>query len=146
MFAFSDIVGEPILSLHKGKFNVPNSEIINFINLKEKSNDYIMIDFISFFSNYTLIEYVYRGNLYAEIWDTKKEKIISKSLLMDVIKKERIKSGFTYKFNDTIEVDIMPKYITERELVFVIPASNLLEKFSFLKEDDNPVVMIMKLK
>lgn len=146
LFAFSDTSEEPLLVLEKGKYKMPDSELINFIKLREKRNDFVTIGSIDCFSNYALIKYIYNGNSYINVWDTEKEELICKFLSKDIIKQQEIKNGITYNINNRTSIDILPGYITEKQLAFMVPASELLEEFPYLRDDDNPVLMILKLK
>lgn len=146
LFVFSNTSVDPILVLKEGKYKIPDSELINFIEHRKKRSEFVMLGTIDCFSNYALIKYTYNGYLYVNVWDLKEEEILCNFLLKDIIKNEGIKGGITYNMNDNTSIDILPRYITEKELAFIILTSDLLDEFPYLEEDDNPILMILKLR
>lgn len=146
VYEFSDQRNDPLFVLKKGKFVFPESEIENVFKLEisDYSNYFMHFD-IDVFSRYVLIKYSLKGKSFAEVWDLEKEAITSRTLLKNKVTKEAFADGLPYKLPSGDIIRIFPKYVTKNQLVFMIPAYDLLNEFKNLKEDDNPVLMIMNI-
>lgn len=132
---------EPLLILQKEN-HVLTSEVLNEGIMKlPKDNDFITYTLLDLFSSYLTYRYYWHGNFSLQLWNMETGKMIGK-LNMD----QNYQHGFNYVFDSGYRVRIVPNYVTDKYLAFFIPAEDCVEEIEGIKEDDNPILMIIELK
>ena len=66
-------------------------------------------------------------------------------LFRSVVTKEVFSDGFAYTLPSGNVIHVLPRYVTQGKLVFVLSPEDLMDDISGLKEDDNPVLMVINL-
>ena len=122
---------------------MPEKEVENFLKLPPE-NDYFIYTGINLFSSYLHYRYLFQGNFYSEIWDIESQtKIVSRSRKLNDSNEE---DGCKYVFDSGKTLRLIPYAYEKKRLIFFIPAEKCMSEFKGMKEDDNPVLMIMDLK
>jgi hypothetical protein len=146
VFAYSDTNDWPVFVVNKGEYTIPASECSDvfkaFINL----NPTYPKDFhFDIFSNYVLMKYLYKGLIIVELWDLPRGKILSRHSLQNLVTKEKFSAGFAYTLPSGNVIHALPAYVTQSKLVFVLSPEELMDDIPGLKEDDNPVLMVIEV-
>jgi hypothetical protein len=146
VYAFSDSNVWPLFIVDKGDYVIPKSERSDYFKAFLELNPTYPKDFsIDAFSNYVLMQYHYYGLYVAELWDLPSGKILSRCSLRNVVTKEKFSAGFSYTLPSGNVIHTLPEYVTQHRLVFVLSPEGLMDDIPGLKEDDNPVLMILEI-
>lgn len=137
---------KPFFIVDKGKYVMPQAERSDYFKAFLELNPTYPKDFhFDAFSNYVLMKYLYKGLEVAELWDLPTGKILSRCSLRNVVTKEVFSDGFAYTLPSGNVIHVLPRYVTQGKLVFVLSPEDLMDDISGLKEDDNPVLMVINL-
>lgn len=146
VWAFSDTAVWPLLIVNKGKYVMPQAERSDYFKAFLELNPTYPKDFhLDAFSNFVLMKYLYKGLIVAELWDLPTGKILSRCSLRNVVTKEVFSDGFAYTLPSGNVIHALPAYVTQSKLVFVLSPDELMDDIPGLKEDDNPVLMVINL-
>lgn len=146
VWAFSDTAVWPLLIVDKGKYVIPESERSDYFKAFLELNPTYPKDFhFDVFSNFVLMKYLYKGLIVAELWDLPSGRILSRCGLKNVITEEKFSAGFAYTLPSGHVIHALPAYVTQSTLVFVLSPEDLMDDIPGLKEDDNPVLMVMEI-
>lgn len=136
----------PFFIVDKGKYVIPESERSDYFKAFLNLNPTYPKDFhFDAFSNFVLMKYLYKGLIVAELWDLPSGKILSRCSLRNVVTKEKFSAGFAYTLPSGNVIHALPAYVTQSTLVFVLSPEDLMDDIPGLKEDDNPVLMVINL-
>ncbi|WP_288206651.1 6-bladed beta-propeller [uncultured Parabacteroides sp.] len=143
VFVIENKMAVPFCVLNKSSHALPEKEVENFLKLPPE-NDYFIYTGINLFSSYLHYRYLFQGNFYSEIWDIESQtKIVSRSRKLNDSNEE---DGCKYVFDSGKTLRLIPYAYEKKRLIFFIPAEKCMSEFKGMKEDDNPVLMIMDLK
>ncbi len=146
VFAYSDTKDWPAFVVNKGDLTIPSSERSDlfkaFLNLNPNYPKNFHFDV---FSNYVLMKYLYKGLEVSELWDLLSGKIISRHSLQNVVTKEVFSDGFAYTLPSGHVIHALPEYVTQHKLIFKLSPGELMEDIPGIKEDDNPILMILEI-
>lgn len=141
LYSVSKSAIDPILILQK-KNHVLTSDVLKESIMKlPKDNDFITYTHLDLFSSYLIYRYYWHGNFSLQLWNIETGKMIGKMNMG-----QNYQSGFNYVFDSGKKVRLIPLYVTDDYLGFLIPTENCMDDIEGLKEDDNPVLMIIELK
>lgn len=135
----------PFCVLKKGTHALPEESSDNFLKLPAE-NDYFTYTTIDAFSSYILYRYFWQGKFRVELWNKMSEKKIANAELIKYDIYSGLEGGFNYVFNSGKSIRLLPNYVAKKRLVFLIPAEKCVGEIKGVKEDDNPILMIMNLK
>lgn len=137
---------KPFFIVEKGKYVIPESERSDYFKAFLELNPTYPKDFhFDAFSHFVLMKYLYKGLIVAELWNLPSGKILSRCSLQNVVTKEVFSDGFAYTLPSGNVIHALPAYVTESKLVFVLSPEDLMDEIPGLKEDDNPVLMVINL-
>ncbi|WP_102407418.1 6-bladed beta-propeller [Parabacteroides bouchesdurhonensis] len=138
---------KPFCIIKKENHAIPVSQIDNFLKLPPE-NDYILYSTIDAFSSYMLYRYLYKGVSKIELWSSESNEKIANSELRRSGSDLRspLKGGFKFEFNTGNSINILPSYVSDSRLAFLIPAEECLNEIEGVKEDDNPLLLLIDLK
>lgn len=137
---------KPFFIVDKGKYVIPQAERSDYFKAFLELNPTYPKDFhFDAFSHFVLMKYLYKGLEVAELWDLPTGKILSRCSLRNVVTKEVFSDGFAYTLPSGNVIHVLPRYVTQGKLVFVLSPEDLMDDISGLKEDDNPVLMVINL-
>lgn len=146
VWALSETAVWPFLIVDKGKYVIPESERSDYFKAFLELNPTYPKDFhFDAFSHFVLMKYLYKGLIVAELWDLPSGKILSRCSLRNVVTKEVFYDGFAYTLPSGNVIHALPAYVTQGKLVFVLSPDELMDDIPGLKEDDNPVLMVINL-
>lgn len=136
----------PLFIVDKGKYVMPQAERSDYFKAFLELNPTYPKDFhFDTFSHFVLMKYLYKGLIVAELWDLPSGSILSRCGLENVITQEKISAGFAYTLPSGNVIHTLPRYVTQHKLVFELSPSALMDDIPGLKEDDNPVLMVINL-
>lgn len=141
LFMIDNSVLKPICILNKDIHGLSEEESENFMKLPF-INDYFLSTNVNVFSSYVLYTFTYQGEFNAEIWNLDSQKKIAS------VKRPRgegSSAGFKYLLNSSKAISIYPNYISDTKLGFLIPAEYCVGEIEGVKDDDNPVLMVIDL-
>ena len=130
----------PMLILKKENHVLTSDILYESIMKLPPNNDFLTYTTLDMFSSFVYYRYLWQGKFSAQLWNYEKGKMIGKVDL------ETDRYGFNYVFDSGNKVRISPIYVTDKCLAFMIPAEKCVGEIDGVKEDDNPVLMVMKLK
>jgi len=146
VWVFSDTAVWPLLIVDKGKYVMHQAERSDYFKAFLELNPTYPKDFhFDAFSHFVLMKYLYKGLIVAELWDLPGGKILSRCSLRNVVTKEKFSAGFAYTLPSGNVIHALPAYVTQSKLVFVLSPDELMDDIPGLKEDDNPVIMVINL-
>ncbi|MBO5226116.1 MAG: 6-bladed beta-propeller [Parabacteroides sp.] len=136
----------PLVVLQKSTHNL-NVDLFNNGILKlPENNDFITYSHIDLCSSLLLYRYFWQGEFFIQLWDIESNKLIGKLNLGKPISTGNINGGFNFIFNSGKKTRLLPNYVTDNTLVFLIPAEDCVGEIENVKEEDNPVLLIIDLK
>ena len=146
VFVVKDDGLRPICVLNKGRHALSEVESENFLRLP-KANDYLMYTNIDVFSHYLKYSYMWQGKGVIELWDLSTQKKIASSerSMVDPAEKDK-PHGLNFVFDSGNTIKISPIYVTQSRLAFFLPAEDCVGEVEGVKEDDNPVLLVLDLK
>ncbi len=144
VFSITSVAAEPIAIFRKGSYALPQKEVNTFMKLPE-GHKYIMGHSIDYFPGYFLFSYNYLNERRADLWNEKTQSLVSRSILTRDSQFENFK-GIKYKLESGKVIGMQPSYIDGNKIVFMVSAEELVDDIPNLKEDDNPVLIVMEIK
>lgn len=135
----------PVCIVKKGIHALTLAECENFLKLPD-NNNYLTYTSIDIFPPYLLFRYRWQGKFTVDLWDMEKQKKIGVADLVQPDMFTGLIGGFNYTTESGKQICLLPDYITKERLAFLIPAEKCVGEIVGVKEDDNPVLMIMELK
>lgn len=131
---------EPLFILNKGQYALPKMEIKNIMNLLREGDPHILSLNINSIPGYYLIRYVRNNQVIEEIWRKSDNQIISR-----FINSEEYGFPFTFPSGNKVRLNTYTMYINENKIALFIPADMAAGEIAGVKEDDNPVLLIMEM-
>lgn len=131
--------------LKKGD-HILSEENIEQIMRMPLENDCITYTSIDAFSTYLLFRYLWKGQFVVELWNNLGQNKIANSALVQPNQYSGLVGGFNYVFESGKKIRVLPNYVTKNHLAFFLSAEECMSEFKGMKEDDNPVLMVMDLK
>jgi len=136
VFKITDKGAEPVFILKEGSYRPDPGQSAMHIN----SDGYyaILPSFIGMvgvgaFQNYYLIRYMRDVQAVYELWSKTDNRIVSRNFELTLPSGKKI-------------TKCVPHYIYEDTIAFIIQAHRIFEEIEGMKEDDNPVIVHIKLK
>lgn len=145
VFVIENKEAVPFCVLNKSSHALPENEVENILKLPLE-NDYFTYTSIDCFSSYLLFRYLWKGQFFVELWDNIGQNKIANSTLVQPNQYSDLIGGFNYVFESGKKIRVLPNYVTKNRLVFFLSAEECMSEFEGMKEDDNPVLMVMDLK
>lgn len=145
LYIINNSILNPICILNKGPYILSEEESENFMKLPS-DNNFITYTSLDMFSSFVLYRYYWHGDFSLQLWNWEKEEIIGKAELNKPNQYSGLVGGFNYVFHSGKKTRIIPNYVTDSCLGFLIPAEDCVGEIKGVKEDDNPVLMMIKLK
>ncbi len=133
----------PVCVLNKGTHSLPKEEVAKFMEIITTDNNYFTSTNVNVFSSYLFYTYLCQGEIYYDLWNMDNQTKIAAAKCP---KKERGTAGFKLLLDSGKELSLFPRYFTDKYLLFFIPASDYMDEIQGMKEDDNPVLLVMELK
>lgn len=135
VFQITEKGAEPFLILKKGAAAMPKEKIKDFMQLG--SENYLMRLGIGFTPDYYLITYVRNHVFREEVWRKSDNQIIYRSTKRDL----------TYKLpsGKKIHIGSSTLYLSKNQLILLINAEDVLGEIPGVKEDDNPILLVIEL-
>lgn len=143
VFYLTDQGKEPCFILKKGKYKLPPQEVKNFMKLP-KGHSYLLGLNLGILPNHYLILYTWHDKTWEEIWSRETNQIISRS---EMTRRDQYESarGIPFTLPSGNKVKLRPDYISGHTIAFMMPADEVAGKIEGVKEDDNPVLLILEI-
>ena len=141
VFTITDKSLEPLFILKKGEYAIPDAEVKNFIELIRKGDSHILMLGISSLPGHYLISYSRNKESIEEVWSKQSNQVISR------FKNREGAFGlpFVLPSGKKIRIGRSSIYINGNQVGLFIPADVAAGEIPGVKEDDNPVLLIMEL-
>lgn len=143
VFCLTDQGKEPCFILKKGKYKLPPEEIKNFMKLP-KGHSYLQGLALGILPNHYIIMHSWHDKSWAEIWSRKTNQVISRSE-MKAPNQYEIARGIPFALPSGNKVKLCPDYISGHIITFMMPAEEVAGEIEGVKEDDNPVLLILEI-
>lgn len=134
---------QPLFILRKGEYALPEEETSKFIELMRKPNGdpHILRLHIHSLPAHYLIQYIRNNQSVMELWGKKSNEIISRFF----VKKEQPGIPFVLPTGKKVYPSLWTIYIDGNTVCLFIPAEEAAGEIPGVKEDDNPVLLLMEL-
>lgn len=142
VFTVTDKGLTPLFILKKGKYAIPSTEVKNFINLVKQGDPHILSLQIHSIPGYYLICYLQNQQYREEIWRKSDNQIISRFISGN----NEYGYPVTLPSGKTIRVSSSNMYNKGNKIALFIPAEDVTGEIEGVKEDDNPVLLIMDIE
>lgn len=142
VFTVTDKGLTPLFILKKGKYAIPSTEVKNFINLVKQGDPHILSLQIHSIPGYYLICYLQNQQYREEIWRKSDNQIISRFISTN----NEYGYPVTLPSGKTIRVSSSNMYNNGNKIALFIPAEDVTGEIEGVKEDDNPVLLIMDIE
>lgn len=133
---------KPFCVIIKETHALPNNLCETFLKIPPR-NDYFTYTSIDAFSSYIIFRYLWQERFKAELWNTQSEKKIATA---DLVQKSDLEGGFKFVFESGNSINILPAHVTDRRLVFLVKAEKCIDGIPGVREEDDPVLIIINLK
>lgn len=143
VFSITDKGKEPYFILNKGKYKLPADEVPNFMKLP-KDHPYITSLTFGILPEYYYITYNWHNKFWGEIWSRKTNQILSRIELTRNNQYENMR-GIPYILPSGKKVKLFPNFISGNTIAFFIPAEEIAGEIPGVKEDDNPVLLVIEV-
>lgn len=143
VFNLTDQGKQPYFVLHKGKYKLPPSEVKNFRKLP-KGHSYIQGLNLGVLPDHYFIMYTWHDKCWGEIWSRKTNQILSRSEMTRRNQFETVR-GIPFILPSGKKVKLIPDYLFGHTISFMIPAEEVAGEIEGVKEDDNPVLLILEI-
>lgn len=141
VFTVTDKGFSPLFILKKGDYTIPQAELKNFINLIKQGDPHILALRIHSIPGYYLIAYNRNKQFIEEIWRESDCQIISRFFNTN----DEFGYPFTLPSGKTIRINTTGMYKVGNTIALFIPAEDAAGEIPGVKEDDNPVLLIMEI-
>ena len=132
---------EPYIIINKGHYKTP-ANIYNDLNvLNRESSKYITQDFGRLADKYFFIRYYYDNKCYSDIWDITESKLLYRGVIGS--------AGGVYGIPIMIngqKIDVWPGFVSNDYIYVAIAPEDAVKFMPNISEDDNPVIVELKLK
>ena len=143
IYHVTPLIDKPYIVIDKGSYKMPRELTGDFAKMKKESSNYIRNDLVWMIDNYMFIRYYYGDAIYSDIWNIEKEQLIHRNLI------RRDEPGGTNGFPfvvDGVQVTVLPSYVSGDYLYCVVSAHEAMGFMPSVQEEDNPVILALKLK
>ena len=133
----------PLFILRKGNYALPKEETSKFIKLmrKPEGDPHILHLHIHSLPKHYLIQYIRNNQSVMELWDKKSNEIISRSFMQ----KGQPGIPFILPTGKKVYPSLWTIYINRNTVCLFIPAEDATGEIPGVKEEDNPVLLLMEL-
>ena len=132
---------EPYIIINKGHYKTP-ANIYNDLNvLNRESSKYITQDLGRLVDKYFFIRYYYDNKCYSDIWDITECKLLYRG----VVSSDGGVYGIPLMINGQ-KIDVWPSFVNNDFIYVKIDPENAMKFMPNISEDDNPVIVELKLK
>lgn len=134
----------PRAVLNMGAYKLPRSEYSQMMTLLNKTVPYVLLPRMSVWPGYYFVQYVYNGSSWAQMWDRKTGELVGRRQLIEPGGKDFKSIPYTLESGKIIYTT--PIATIGKELIFVLSAEDVAGVVPGVKEDDNPVLMFMRIQ
>lgn len=134
---------QPLFILRKGNYALPKEETSKFIELmrKPEGDPHILRLHIHSLPEHYLIQYIRNNQSVMELWNKKSNEIISRSFMQ----KGQPGIPFILPTGKKVYPSLWTIYINRNTVCLFIPAEDAAGEIPGVKEEDNPVLLLMEL-
>jgi hypothetical protein len=132
---------EPYIIINKGHYKTPANIYSDLNILNRESSKYITQDFGRLADKYFFIRYYYDNKCYNDIWDITESKLLYRG----IIGSDGGIYGIPLMINGQ-KIDVWPDFVNNDYIYIKIDAGNAVKFMPNISEDDNPVIVELKLK
>lgn len=140
VFSVTDKGLIPQFILSKGNNTIPADEVKKFIELVRQGSPYILQLRIYSLPGYYLICYVRNKQEIEEIWSKSDNRLVSRFFNT----KEEVGIPFILPSGKKIRIADYALYTNGNRIALFIPAEDLVGEIEGVKEDDNPVLLLIE--
>lgn len=140
VFSVTDKGLIPQFILSKGKNTIPADEVKKFIELVQQGSPYILQLRIHSLPGYYLICYARDKQGIEEIWSKSDNRLVSRFFNT----KEGVGIPFILPSGKKIRIEDFALYTNGNRIALFIPAEDLVGEIEGVKEDDNPVLLLIE--
>jgi hypothetical protein len=130
----------PEAVLHKGRYRLPREPLM-VVFTPDMPDTYFSSTIVNSVGNYYFIRHLILGQI-VQIWEKSAGRLMAHSDSRD----GREKFGFRFIFPSGMETRVSSFHFDGDNMAFVIDAVNAAGAIEGLQEDDNPVIIVAKLK
>ena len=136
IYQVTDTLLLPQAILKRGKYDLQETDLGRFMTGAVKTMDVLMWPIISSVSDYCLLDYTWKQERRSEIWNRKSAHIVSRVAN---------KKGFPYRLPSGKMITLYSDklYIQGNIVIVPIDAEELVGEIEGIKEDDNPVLLVL---
>lgn len=136
---------KPYIVTNIGKYKMPAEIKMNRQKRMTERSNYIMSTTINWIGNYMLVSYMYNDKRYSDTWDIEKEQLKYRTIFS--FKEKTGFEGHPFLIDGVkISINSYLIYVLGDYLYCVIPAHDAMEFMPSVSEEDNPVILELKLK
>lgn len=135
---------EPCAVLLRGSHSLTEQVLNNSIMKFPPENDLITYTSVDLFSDFLLYRYYWNGQFYIQLWNLNNRSLMGKVCLNQLDQLSGLQGGFNFVFESGRKLRLIPNYISDRYLGFIIPAQDCVAEIAGVKEDDNPVILLIQ--
>lgn len=132
----------PAIVLNQGFLKMPH-KIAASKAYFENDDNYITGFYSRFCGNYAFMQYYYNKKAFFDIWSISEGAPISRSLVDFTTRTGH--PGSPLKINDAT-INVWPKFFDQDRVYCIVEAAEFKEAMPELTDEDNPVIIILKLK
>ncbi|WP_158582116.1 6-bladed beta-propeller [Parabacteroides sp. AF48-14] len=140
VFSVTDKGLIPQFILNKGKNTIPADEVKKFLELLQQGSPYILQLNIYSLPGYYLISYARNKQGIEEIWSKSDNRLVSRFFNT----KEEVGIPFILPSGKKIRIADYSLYTNGNRIALFIPAEDLVGEIEGVKEDDNPVLLLIE--
>ena len=140
VFSVTDKGLIPQFILNKGKNTIPADEVKKFLELLQQGSPYILQLNIYSLPGYYLISYARNKQGIEEIWSKSDNRLVSRFFNT----KEEVGIPFILPSGKKIRIADYSLYANGNRIALFIPAEDLVGDIEGVKEDDNPVLLLIE--
>jgi hypothetical protein len=130
---------EPDFIISKGHLKI-SEQIVTDISRKKERAGYIFGEYGFLSASYYFSFYMYQNKIYHDVWDINSRSLLCRNTRSSIEEKE----GLLFIIEGK-EVYLKPKFVSGNYLYNVIPSYEMMDVIPSLQNDDNPVVVELKL-
>ena len=133
---------KPFIVLHKGSLTPTLKDVTNPITAVQK----VKLSQILNTKKYFIINYEYRNNIYTSIWNKKTKTLIANTIHPKRLSKVFFFNGYTnFRTDEGKIIKIRISSYSDKKLFCLLDADQAMDFLQEIKEDDNPILMIIEI-
>lgn len=140
IYSINDEKAEPFFIVSKGNLKIPE-QIASDISKKKERAEYIFGEYGFFVSPYYFSYYTYQNKIFNDIWDTNKSSLLYRNIKNNIDEED----GLLFTIRDK-EIYLIPKFVSNEYLCCVAQPTEMMDIIPSLREDDNPVLLFLKIR